>query len=153
MNDKPKTERKYHPHFFKNSAHWTGGQTWTIDSEIAPTIPGGPPIDFGGALDRWTPEDLMLASVNTCHISTFIFLAMRKGFEFVSMESSIEGSLENEGKGYIYTTMTLRPKVVVKSEADIETARAYLEKAHEACFMGNSVTAKLIMEPEITVAD
>jgi organic hydroperoxide reductase OsmC/OhrA len=153
MNDKPKIEKKFVPHFFSSSAHWTGGRTWTIQNEIAPDVPGGPPIDFGGVPDRWTPEDLMLASVNTCHVSTFISLSIRKGFEFVSVDSSIEGALEHNGKGYVFTTMVIHPRVVVKSEADIATAKQYLERAHETCFMGNSVTAKLTMEPEIIVAD
>jgi len=152
MNDKPRPERKYLPHAFSTSVHWTGGRTWTVQCENAYDIDGGPPIDFGGVPDRWTPEDLMLASVNSCHVSTFISLSIRKGFEFVSLDSSIEGTLEHDGKGYVFTAMVIYPRIVVKSDADIEIARGYLERAHETCFMGNSVTAKVTMEPEIIVA-
>jgi organic hydroperoxide reductase OsmC/OhrA len=152
MNDKPLTDKLYKTHIFSSSAKWTGNRTWTFNACDAPEMIGGPPPIFGGECGRWTPEDLLIAAVNTCHVSTFISMSLRKCFEFISLESTIEGSLEHNGAGYVFSKMVIRPKVVVKTEADIEMARDLLERAHKSCFMGNSVTASLTMEPEITVA-
>jgi len=95
----------------------------------------------------------MLASVNSCHLATFLSYSKRKGFEFVSYSSSIEGVLEYTENGYSFTRMIVRPKVVVKTKEDIEKAKEYLERAHELCFMSNSVKSEVTLEPEIEVAE
>jgi organic hydroperoxide reductase OsmC/OhrA len=153
VNEKPQVKKEYKPHSFSSNVRWTGSRTWVAGGETSPEIPGGPPPVFGGAPGRWSPEEFMLASVNCCHLSSFISYSMRKGFEFVSFESSIEGTLEHNGTSYSFTRMVVRPKITVKSEADVETARQYLERAHQICFMRNSVCADVVMEPEITVAE
>lgn len=152
MQEERKDERIYKTHVFRVGAEWTGGRTWVNKAEGAADVPGGPPPVFGGEPGRWTPEDLMLASVNSCQVGTFISYCIRKRFEFVSLECTTEGELEHDGKGYKFTKMVVRPRVVVRSEGDVETAREYLEKAHETCFMSNSVIAEVEMEPEIVVA-
>jgi len=153
MSEKTGPEIKHKTHTFKCAAKWTGGRTWVISAEEADDILGGPPVDFGGEPGRWTPEDLMLASVNSCQISTFVSLCRKNNFEFVSLESSIEGFLEHDGKGYRFTKMIVRPRMTVKSQADVATAIEYHRKAHEVCFMGNSVVAQITVEPEVAVAE
>jgi organic hydroperoxide reductase OsmC/OhrA len=46
----------------------------------------------------------------------------------------------------------LRPQITLDPGADVETARALVEKAHRQCFIGNSVSAKVELEPDITFA-
>ena len=153
MNDKPPDRKIHKPHSFNSSLRWTGSRTWLFKGAATDEVPGGPPPVFGGIEGQWSPEELMLASVNSCTVSTFISYSLRKNFEFLSLESSIEGTLEFDGKGYVFTRMVVRPKVSVKTEADIQTAIDYLHKAHEACFMGNSVKAIITIEPEVTVGE
>jgi len=151
MNDKPQLEKTHKSHSFTTTLEWTGERTWTARTPLCPEIPGGPPVVFGGSDDRWSPEALMLASVNTCHLSSFTGYAKRKGFEFVSYTSEIEGLLEFVDTTFRFTKMVIRPRLVVKSESDIETAKQYLSRAHELCFMGHSVIAEVTMEPEVVV--
>lgn len=151
MNDKPKPERKYKTHTFTTGTEWTGEKSWKVTSEDCHDIEGGPPAQFGGSTGNWSPEELMLTSINTCHLSSFVAYSKRKRFEFVSYSSEIEGILEYNDGAFRFTKMIIRPKVVVKTEEDIETARQYLNRAHELCFMGHSVNAEVIVEPEITV--
>ena len=153
MSEKTDSGTKHKVLIFKSAAKWTGRRTWVNTSEDVPDVPGGPPVDFGGEPGRWTPEDLMVASVNSCTVSTFISLCLRNKFEFLSLESSIEGVLEHDGKGYKFSRMIVRPRVQVKSPDDIAKATEYLHKAHKSCYMGNSVTAEISIEPEVTVAN
>jgi organic hydroperoxide reductase OsmC/OhrA len=101
---------------------------------------------------KWSPEDLLLASVNTCQLASFLSLARLKKFEIASYTSEAEGLIEHDGTGYRYTKIILKPRVGVKSEQDIETARGFIEKAHHGCWMGRSVKAEVIVEAEIFVA-
>jgi len=149
MDDKPKPEITHKSHSFTTTLEWTGERAWTAQTSSCHDIQGGPPVVFGGSGDRWSPEDLMLASVNTCHLSSFIGYAKRKGFEFVSYTSEIEGLLEFVDTTFRFTKMVIRPRLVVKSESDIETAKQHLSRAHDLCFMGHSVIAEVTMEPEV----
>jgi organic hydroperoxide reductase OsmC/OhrA len=143
-------ENKRKPHIFKCSVKWTSGRQWDVISSTGLVIKGGSPQAFGGTGNEWSPEELLLASINTCHLSAFYSYSNRKGFEFVSYESEVEGVLEHDGTKIRYTKIVVRPKLVVKSEADIETGVHYIQRAHTMCFMADSVKAEVIVEPEVT---
>jgi organic hydroperoxide reductase OsmC/OhrA len=60
---------------------------------------GGPP-EFKGEPDIWAPEELLVGSLNTCIMLTFLTLAQAPGLPPFGYESEAEGGLlENvEGK-------------------------------------------------------
>lgn len=152
MNGKA-PERKYKSHTFKVATKWRGGKTWEINTGEADMIRGGSPSVFGGEPGRWTPEELMLASIDACHQASFISLCARKDFEFVSYESENEGQLEHDGEMFRFTKMTIRPRIGVKSEDDIERAKELIHKAHKGCFMSNSVNSDVTIEEEVIVVE
>jgi organic hydroperoxide reductase OsmC/OhrA len=87
--------------------------------------------------------------VNTCILLTFLTLAQARGLIPAGYESEAEGLLENvEGK-YRITEVTVRPRIAVKSGADIEPTREIIEGAEAQCFMSNSVKAKVTVIPEL----
>ena len=65
------------------------------------------------------------------------------------MKAKQKGLLENvEGKFRI-TEVTVRPRITVKSVADIDPTREAIEGAESRCFMSNSVKAKVTVVPEL----
>ncbi|MFH1514119.1 MAG: OsmC family protein [bacterium] len=143
---------KYKTHTFTGKLNWTGGRTWDFSGETTPNIPGAPPKKFRGEDGKLTPEDLMLASVNTCMLSTFTSHMATEGFEILSYESDIEGILEHTDEhGFIFTKMILKIRIEVESEDVKLLALDTLNKAHDGCWMSNSILAECIIEPEITM--
>jgi organic hydroperoxide reductase OsmC/OhrA len=55
-----------------------------IKSKDKPAIELSAPVEFGGKKGVWTPEDLLVASVNSCLLTTFSYYAKKRGFDFVS---------------------------------------------------------------------
>jgi organic hydroperoxide reductase OsmC/OhrA len=51
------------------------------------------------------------------------------------------------------TEIVLRPHIVIAGEADEERVRRFVERAHEACFIANSLKTNITIEPEITFRD
>jgi organic hydroperoxide reductase OsmC/OhrA len=49
--------------------------------------------------------------------------------------------------------VTLRPRITLERAADVGRARALVEKAHRQCFIGNSVSATVDLEPVIQFAE
>src|SRR5438132_13071486 len=117
-----------------------------------PDVIVGSPPEFKGDPDIWTPEELVIGSLNTCMMLTFLTLAQAQGLTPVGYESEAEGLLENvEGKYHI-TEVEVRPHVTLESEAELEPARKTMESVEAHCFIANSINAKVTLTPEFVVA-
>lgn len=117
-----------------------------------PNLVVGSPPEFKGEPDIWSPEELLVGSVNTCMMLTFLAFAQAQGLTPVGYESEAEGLLENvEGKYHI-TEVVVRPHVTTKTEAELEPARKTMESAEAHCFIANSINAKITLTPEFVVA-
>jgi organic hydroperoxide reductase OsmC/OhrA len=112
----------------------------------------GSPPEFRGEEGLWSPEDLLVGALNTCLMLTFISYASHKGLEIVSYESHAEGLLENVDGKYRVTEITVEPRIALKSEGDIERAREMMKSAKEGCFISNSITATMKLDPQFRVA-
>jgi organic hydroperoxide reductase OsmC/OhrA len=139
---------------FRYPSHlvWTGGRRGRAAAPGKPDLEIGSPPEFRGEEGVWSPEQLLVSSLNTCLMLTFFSLAERRGVELVAYESSAEGLLENVDGRYRITTVTVRPKVTLKSQAGLEAAREIMGKVEEHCFISNSVTAKVDLQPKFHAA-
>jgi organic hydroperoxide reductase OsmC/OhrA len=107
--------------------------------------PGNVPAQFSSesAVD---PEEMFVASIASCHMLWFLDFARRAKVEILSYEDHAEGVMEKNGAGRIaITRVTLRPKV--ECEASAEHLQQIHHQAHEACFIANSVTTEIRIEP------
>ena len=95
------------------------------------------------------PEEAFVASIASCHILTFLYLAGRRGFEVQSYEDDAVGVTSRNEQGATWvSSVTLRPKIQYggskqPSAADIEQLH---HQAHEQCFIANSVKTSIRVE-------
>jgi peroxiredoxin-like protein len=129
---------------------WTSGRRGQLSAVEKPNVVVGSPPEFKGEPDVWTPEELLVGSLNTCIMLTFLSLAQARGLTPAAYESAAEGLLENvEGKFRI-TEVTVRPHVTVKDEGELERAREIMERAEGECFISNSVKSKVKVVAEFS---
>jgi organic hydroperoxide reductase OsmC/OhrA len=129
---------------------WSSARRGTLSASGKPNVVIGSPPEFKGDQDVWAPEQLLVGAVNTCMMLTFLTLA--RGVTLVGYESDAEGLLEHvEGK-YRITEVTVRPRISIKSQADLELARKAMENVEAQCFISNSINAKVTLAPEFVVA-
>lgn len=138
---------------YKADATWTSERVGMLSGTGKPNIVVGSPPEFKGKPDNWAPEELLVGSVNTCILLTFLTLAQGRGLIPASYESEADGLLENVDGKYLITEMTIRPRITVKSQADEGPIREAIESAESRCFMSNSVKAKVTVIPEVIVED
>jgi organic hydroperoxide reductase OsmC/OhrA len=137
---------------------YPGTLVWTDARRGRASVPGKPdlevgsPPEFRGEEGVWSPEHLFVASLSTCLMLTFLSLAERRGLEVTAYESGAEGLLENIDGRYRITAVTVRPQVTLKSEAGVNVAREIMDKVEEHCFISNSITSKIGLQPEFRVA-
>lgn len=120
---------------------------WNIHEFV---IPASAAPDFRGEADRVNPEEAFVAALSACHMLTFLALAAKKKFVPDSYTDDAVGYLEKNGAGRMAVTrVVLRPKIVWApgtsvSQADLDDLH---HKAHDGCFIANSVTTDVRVEP------
>ena len=98
--------------------------------------------------DAVDPEEGFVASVSSCHMLFFLDFARRAGVIVTSYDDEAGGEMErgSDGKTRI-TRITLRPKIAFADTPPTEEMLADLHhKAHEACFIANSITSEIVIE-------
>ena len=110
-----------------------------------------PPGFAKGIAGVWSPEHLLIASVNSCLMTTFLAVAENSKFDFINYESTANGKLEKVEGRYMVTEITLCPIVSVAEEQSREKAEKLLEKAEAACIISNSIKSKIILRPQVKV--
>jgi organic hydroperoxide reductase OsmC/OhrA len=136
---------------YKAKTTWSLGRRGTLSAGAKPDITVGSPPEFKGEATNWSPEEMLVGSLNTCMMLTFLTLAQARGLTPVGYESEAEGLLENvEGK-YRITEITVRPRVVIERDAQLELARETMKGVEAQCFISNSITSRVKLTPEFVV--
>ena len=114
------------------------------------TVPASAAPNYRGEAERVNPEEAFVAALSSCHMLTFLALATKKRFSLDSYEDEAVGYMEkNEAGRLAVTRVVLRPRIVwspgvTPSQADLDSLH---HQAHEGCFIANSVTTNVTVEP------
>ena len=145
-------KRAYKSFHYKAETSWSSARRGMLSAVGRPNIVVGSPPEFKGEPGVWAPEELLVGSLNTCMMLTFLTLAQARGLTPVGYESEAEGLLENvEGKYHIIE-VAVRARVTLKSDAELEPARKTMEGVEAHCFIANSINARVTLTPEFVVA-
>jgi organic hydroperoxide reductase OsmC/OhrA len=97
------------------------------------------------------PEQAFVASLSSCHMLWFLHLACREKLTVTRYVDEASGVLEKNAAGVMaMTRVTLRPAVSFSGKAPTPEEHARLHHAaHEKCFIANSVSSEVLVEPRI----
>lgn len=137
---------------FEATVTWTGNLgTGTsgikaFSRDLTIQTPGKPPIlgstapAFGGAADRYDPEDLLVASLSSCHMLWYLYLAAEAGVVVTAYRDAARGrmALGRGGAGQ-FSEVVLAPEITIAAGGDAAKAAALHERAHEMCYIARSV--------------
>lgn len=137
---------------YKVEVEWKGEKKAFARSEGKPVLEVATPPEFKGHLGIWSPEDFFVESVNSCVMTTFLSFAERAAISLARYSSEAEGVLELKEKGFVFTTILVKPKIAVRSEEDRAKALELLHKSESACLISNSIKSEVTIDPEVVVA-
>jgi organic hydroperoxide reductase OsmC/OhrA len=146
------------------SLAWTRGDQPFVDGKYSRrhriTFDGGVAIDGSSAPgvvrptlsveDAADPEELLVASLASCHMLFFLDFARRAGFLIDRYADDAEGEMGKDERGRVaLTRVVLRPVVHWSGAAhpSPDAVRELHHKAHEACFIANSFRGAVVVEP------
>lgn len=151
-------------HHYEAHIKWTGNngsgtsnyrsyeRSHQISIEGKADIAGSSDPAFRGDKTKHNPEDLLLASLSACHMLWHLHLCAEAGVIVLDYTDSATGIMaETSDGGGHFTAVTLNPVVIVKEEGMIEKANALHKRAHELCFIANSVNFPIKHNPTATV--
>jgi len=146
------TKRAYKSFRYTTKTTWDSARRGTLSAAGRSSVVVGSPPEFKGEPGVWAPEELLISALNTCMMLTFLTLAQAQGLTPAGYESEAEGLLQNvEGKFRI-TEVTVRPRVIVNNDVELEAARKTMEGVEAHCFIANSINARVTLTPEFAVA-
>lgn len=127
---------------------WSFDGGFTMKASPAPSVVA-PPHSDPALVD---PEEAFVASIASCHMLTFLYIASRAGFEVVNYEDSAVGTLTKNAAGVPWVSaVVLTPRVVYRSEftptAEIESQLH--ARAHATCFIANSVKTQITVRTAV----
>jgi organic hydroperoxide reductase OsmC/OhrA len=117
-----------------------------------PALAGSADRAYRGDAELYNPEDLFLASLSACHMLFFLSLCARHGVRVISYVDEAHGSIEVQpGGGGRFAGITLRPVVTVGDPASAPRALDLHRTAHQRCFIANSCSTPVRIDPTIRV--
>jgi len=96
------------------------------------------------------PEEALVASIASCHMLTFLYVASKKGYQVDSYEDHAVGVMTKNEAGVPWVSaVTLRPNIAYSGDKQpsAEDEAALHHSAHKYCFIANSVKTDVKVEP------
>lgn len=104
-----------------------------------------------GAVD---PEQMLVGAINTCHMLSFLHVAREAGFVVTSYRDEAVGIMEKNDAGELWVSkVTLCPEIsYAGARPDADQSEHMHHKAHEVCFIANSVKTEIVVEEKSATA-
>jgi organic hydroperoxide reductase OsmC/OhrA len=149
---------------FITHLEWTGATkgptrnpaTFSRDLNVsvaAITVPMSSAPSYRGDPSRANPEQLFVASLSACQALTYLFLAAKNQISIVGYTDDAEGQLGLVDGKIRMSRVTLRPQITLETTANEARARELVAKAHEGCFIANSVATPVDIVPMFACAE
>lgn len=152
-----------HEHHYKLTTQWTGNdgtgtanikkynRSHTVSIEGKPELFLTTDNAFVGDKSKLNPEDLLVSAISSCHMLSYLYVCSLEGIVVLEYIDEALGIMdESEQGGGKFREVTLNPKIRVADSSMIEKAVELHHKAHEICYIANSVNFPVITQPIIT---
>jgi organic hydroperoxide reductase OsmC/OhrA len=151
-------------HRYQTTIQWTGNnglgttgyrdyeRDFTVSTEGKPNLSGSSDPAFRGDKTKYNPEDLLLASISSCHMLWYLHLCAEAGVVVIDYRDTAKGLMvETPNGGGRFSAVTLCPVVTVSDASMVEKANELHHKANELCFIANSLNFTVEHQPTCVV--
>ncbi|MCU4413643.1 OsmC family protein [Acinetobacter sp. WU_MDCI_Axc73] len=154
-------------HQYNVDIRWTGNtgegtasyqsykRDFVIEHPQKPSILGSADSAYRGDLNRWNPEDLLVASASACHKLWYLHLCAVNDICVLDYVDHAVGFMDDAHltkRGHI-THIILKPHVVLKVGANLDIAHQLHEQAHHECMIANSVNFPILCEASFEISE
>ena len=151
-------------HLYQIFLQWTGSngrgtanyraydRSYEIEVPGKPIIFGSSDPAFRGDQTKYNPEELLIASLSSCHMLWYLHLCAEAKIIVTNYCDRPIGKMsEHEDGGGRFTEVILKPEIVITTENNLESAQQLHHQAHELCFIANSVNFPVLCQASIKI--
>jgi len=123
---------------FSRAHNWSFDGGTTVPASASPSVVPAAYCNVAGI----DPEEAFVASIASCHMLTYIYLASKQGFQIDGYHDDAVGLLSKNDSGALWiSAVTLHPRISYDGEKKPTTAEEdrLHHQAHEQCFITNSI--------------
>lgn len=136
---------------FKNEVYRKGPETGRMSMSGTGDAEVGPAEAYGGSSDTLNPEEMFVASINSCVMEVFYYFVEKLSVDVTSYSATAEGTVEKTATGLRFTKVAIRAEVTIGDGGGAERIDELRELAEKYCLVSNSVTCPV--EYEVSVVD
>ncbi len=140
-------------HFFKATLNWEIEKpstkrylkSHTISFDGKPELALSAAKAFKGDPSLHNPEDLLLSSLMSCHMMSYLYVCSQHQIEVLAYTDQATAILETNEKGSgKFIEVNLYPTVTISNPNQIDLANSLHQQANELCFIANSCNFKIL---------
>ncbi|CAB3792078.1 OsmC family protein [Pararobbsia alpina] len=152
-------------HHYSITVEWTGNdgagtrsysayrRDHRVEARGKPPIPASSDPAFRGDGARYNPEELLVASLSSCHMLWYLHLCSVNGISVIAYRDVAAGVMrEADDGGGAFQSVVLKPIVTIASGNDRQKAIDLHTDAHHMCFIAQSVRFPVSTVAEIIVS-
>lgn len=150
-------------HYYRSIVTWEAGdgpgtrdyKAYSRNHEISAkgkaAIPASSDPSFRGDASRYSPEDLLVSALSSCHMLWYLHLCAVNGVVVVKYTDQPVGEMSEhpDGSGE-FRKVTLFPKVTITDASMVEKAQSLHTEAHRRCFIARSMNFPVHHKPAVT---
>lgn len=153
-----------HEHRYNVTTVWTGNKgdgtknVRTYDRSHTVTTQGKPDLFLTtdnaavGDKSKLNPEDLLVTAISSCHMLSYLYACSLEGIVITSYTDNASGiMIEQASGGGRFKEVNLNPVFSVADDSMAEKAIELHHKAHEICYIANSVNFEVTCNPTCNV--
>jgi len=109
----------------------------------------GPPAVYGGSQEALNPEEMFVASINSCIMLVFYHFVKKFKVDVPSYSSKAEGKVEKTKNGLRFTGVEIKAKVLLGNDNQAERIEEIAQLAEKYCLVSGSVACPVKYRVEI----
>ena len=145
------------PHRYTTTCEWEGSTGVGYDAYDRTHRATAPPaLDtltlsadpaFRGSPELLDPEQLLVLAASSCQLLSFLAVAARARIDVVAYRDDAEGVMPEDDPPVRITRIVLRPEITVRGDVTDERLEHLVEVAHRECYIANSLSTELRVQP------
>jgi organic hydroperoxide reductase OsmC/OhrA len=105
---------------------------------------------FLGSAERFNPEQLLVASLSSCHMLWYLHLCAVNGVVVTAYRDDASGTMEEDARrSGSFVRVELRPQVTIAPGGSRSLALELHHEAHRCCYIARSVNFPVIVQAAI----
>jgi len=136
-------------YLFKNTVFKEGDESAKTIFSGSGELEVGPAPEFEGIPETLNPEEMFVAAINNCLMTTFFYFVRKLNVEILSYYSEEQGRLGKQKDGFRFTHVEVRAEVTLAQQEMAEKVHQLGDLAEKYCLVSRSVTCSVQYELEV----